>query len=193
MPRIAEPPKYRDIKKDKWILYRNQLKSDVTKYLGSKLAKKLNVSHIKVPWLKMKAEDIINWPQEVRFVPIRKMNIIEAKKLHKLAKENLLDFTPEFISRFKPSRVTRDQLRLDITQYLEDKLAKKLNVYSIPIPWSKMKAEDIINWPSSVTFKRFHQMNMNDLKRFHKLVKEDLLDFTPEFLFAQAKKRNKLF
>jgi hypothetical protein len=180
------------MKQYEWTLYRNQLKSDVTKYLGAKLAKKLNVSHIKVPWSRMKAEDLINWPQEVRFVPIRKMNIIEIERLHRVVQENLLDFTPEFISQFKPSRgsttpvLTRirdmDQLKSDFTTYLGSKLAKKLNVSSIKVPWFKMKAEDIINWPQEVRFVPIHMMDLLELRRLNKLAKEDLLDFTPEFV-----------
>jgi hypothetical protein len=160
----------------------NGLRSYVAKYLADKLAKKLNISRIQIPWSNMKPADIINWPSGVKFERIAQMDIKVVQKLNELAKEDLLDFTPEFISQFKIMKDSVDKLRADFTKYLADKLARKLNISRIQIPWSKMKPADIINWPPDVKFKRIAQMNANDLKKLHELVKQDLLDFTPEFL-----------
>jgi hypothetical protein len=156
-----------------------ELKPDIIKYLGDKLAKKLNVPSIKVPWSKMKAGDIINWPSEVQFKPISQINANDVKLLHQFAEKDLLDFSPEFI---KSISLKGDKLRSDITKYLSDKLAKKLNVSSIKVPWSKMKAEDIINWPTNVDFRIIIKMSTEELKRLHALVIKDQLDFSPEFL-----------
>jgi hypothetical protein len=164
---------------------RKQLRSDVTKYLAQKLAKKLNVPSITIPWSRMKADDIINWPSDMKFDQIHRIKINEVKRLHKLANENQLDFTTEFLSRMKSGSnwtISRNQLRSDISTYLADKLAKKLNVSRIRLPWSKMKAEDIINWPSDVKFDKPGQMNFYGLEKIHRLSSEDLLDFSPEFL-----------
>ena len=101
MPRFAKRPENHDLKKVKRVHYSNDLRSEVVKYLGDKLAKKLNVPSIKVPWSEMKAEDIINWPQGVEFKTVKKMNNDELKRLHELAKEDQFDFSSKFISRLK--------------------------------------------------------------------------------------------
>jgi hypothetical protein len=168
-------------------LKKNELRSDVTKYLAEKLAKKLNVPSITIPWSQMKAGDIINWPSDVGFKPVYNMSINEVKRLFKLTKDGLLDFTTEFLGRIKFGRVgnwtvSKKQLRSDVSTYLADKLAKKLNVSRIRLPWSKMKAEDIINWPSDVKFEKPGQMNFYGLEKIHRLSSDDLLDFSPEFL-----------
>jgi hypothetical protein len=157
----------------------DELRADLTKYLAEKLAKKLNVSIIQIPWLYMKAGDIINWPPDVKFAPIRNMETMEVKKLNELAKKDLLDFTPEFLSQIKIIKDSGNELRADFTKYLADKLARKLNVSSIRIPWSKMKAGDIINWPQDVKLIPIYNMNMKDIQRLHELVKKDILDFSP--------------
>lgn len=140
---------------------------------------------IKVPWSKMKSENIINWPIDLKFVPIYGMNTNDLKRLYKLAQKDRLDFSPEFLSQFNIiSKEPRylDELRSDLTKYLAEKLAKKMNVPSIKIPWAKMRSEDIINWPSGIKFRPAHKMSTKELKRLHELTKEDLLDFTPDFL-----------
>jgi hypothetical protein len=236
---------------------------------------------IRLSWSKMKPEDIINWPSDVRFIPVQKMKLYELKSLHKLVKEDILEFSPEFL-RLKESQFSkikspkselqdmirdietalcnklnagsnksfsrvpwavlrkgdiinwpkeiplvwlstqskkrlrllhklrekfdfskdfrkalykntsfisdfhkahyRNEVRSDVTKYLRDKLAKKLNVNRIKVPWSEMKAEDIINWPPDMKFKRINVMNKNDLEILQELAKKDLLDFSPEFL-----------
>jgi peptidyl-tRNA hydrolase len=169
-------------KDDKSIYVRNELRADVTKYLADKLAKKLNVSNTLLPWSQMKAEDVINWPSDLKFMPVNKMTLHELKMLHKLVKEDLLDFTPQFLRNFKIISLYGHELRHYVTKYLVDKLAKKFNMSLIRIPWTKMTAEDIINWPSEVQFKPIYQMNTNDTKMLHALAREDLLDFSPTFL-----------
>jgi hypothetical protein len=117
------------------------------------------------------------------------MNIHEMQRLYHLAKEDLFDFSPEFITQLQIVSLYGDKLRSDITKYLADKLAKKLNVPSIRVPWSKMKAEDIINWPSDLEFVPAHQMNTEDLKLLYKLAVRDLLDFSPKFLDRIGRRR----
>jgi hypothetical protein len=73
-------------------------------------------------------------------------------------------------------------LKSDIIKYLADKLAKKLNASSVKIPWSKMKEGDILNWPPGLKFMPISEMNTNELKRLHELIKKDKLDFSSEFL-----------
>jgi hypothetical protein len=158
------------------------LRSVVAKYLGAKLAKKLNVLSIRVPWYNMKVDDIINWPPGIEFKPVRQLNLNVLERLHELAKKDLLDFSPEFISRFKKLTGERDELRSDINIYLRDKLAKKLNVPSITVPWSHMTVSDIINWPQDVEFKPLIKMSINELKSLHKLAKGARIDFSPEFI-----------
>jgi hypothetical protein len=145
----------------------------------------MNVPSITVPWSQMTAGDMMNWPTDVEFRTVQKITIKELKRLHKLAEEDQLDFSPEFINRLRIKSdwsLKRDEVRSDITKYLTDKLAKKLNVASMQVPWSEMKAEDIINWPSDVEFRTVWMMSLDELKRLHKLIKEDQLDFRTNFL-----------
>jgi DNA primase catalytic subunit len=186
MPRIAEHSQHRDFKKARRTPEIDQLRSDIAKHLANKLAKKLNVSSVKVPWSKMKAGDVINWPLDLDFSPISNMSINEVGRLHKLTKDGKLDFTPEFLGWLKFGRLNRannrDQLRSDVANYLANKLAKELNVSSVKVPWSKMKAGDIINWPSDVGIKSVYHMSINEVRRLHKLTKDGKLDFSPKFL-----------
>jgi hypothetical protein len=175
---IFEHPENHDLKTDRWAR-RTQLRSDVTKYLADKLAKEMNVTSMQVPWSKMTEDDIINWPSDVKVRPLYQMETCEVRKLHKLVKEDQLDFTPEFLDSFANHA---KQLRSDIKNYIADKLAKKLNVPSMQVPWSKMTGDDIINWPSDVKVRPLYQMETYEVRKLHNLVKEDQLDFTPEFL-----------
>jgi hypothetical protein len=164
---------------------RNQLRSDVTKYLGAKLAKNFNRPRVQIPWAKLVPGDIINWPSNVEFVRVQKMDTKDLRTLSKLAKEDRLDFSPEFLGRFKISNqqlTNRDKLRSDILKYLADKLARKLNVFSIEVPWSEVKAGDIIGWPSSVKFMPVKNMDTKGLKSLYKLAKKGRLDFSTDFL-----------
>jgi hypothetical protein len=184
MGNISERREILDLKRS---LYRDKLRTYISQYLADKLAKKFNVPIVNVPWLQMKADDIINWPPNLEYRSVYRMDINELERLHKLANENQLDFTTEFLERLKLGPVNkwsrkRNQLRSYVTKYLADKLAKKLNVPRITIPWSKMNAKDMINWPSGVEFIPVSKMKINEVKRLHKLSKEDLLDFAPEFL-----------
>jgi Mor family transcriptional regulator len=162
---------------------KDELRSDVSKYLGDKLAIKLNVPSIKrLPWSEMTAGDIINWPQEVKFQRINFMNKKELKKLYRLAKEDLLDFSPEFLYRSKTKKKGVHKLRSEMTNYLSKKLAQKIGTPRFYLPWSKMTAKDIINWPQEVEFNKFDKIKSKELKRLHELAKQDLLDFSPEFI-----------
>jgi hypothetical protein len=63
------------------------------------------------------------------------------------------------------------------------------------IPWSEMKAEDVIDWPSDVKFRSIRKMTMSDVEKLHELAKEDKLDFSPEFLRGRRNElaKGKLF
>jgi hypothetical protein len=167
----------------------DQLRLDMTRYLHTKLAKKLNAPNITIPWSKMKAQDIINWPPDVEFLSVYHLKINELKKLHELAKKDLLDFAPEFLGRVNKRTSYNYKLRSDITKYLADKLPKKFNWSSNIVPWSRMNVKDMINWPPDVEFIPISKMNTKDIKRLHKLTKDGLLDFSPEFLGRFKKRR----
>jgi hypothetical protein len=73
----------------------------VAKYLADKLAKKLNRSQIAVPWTQMKVGDIINWPSDVNFASVFLLNTNDVTKLHNLVRKDKLDFSPEFLIKYK--------------------------------------------------------------------------------------------
>jgi hypothetical protein len=76
-----------------------------------------------------------------------------------------------------------DQKKSVVSKYLRNKLAQKLNLADITVlPWYIMKAGDILNWPSGVKFTSVYLMNPNEVNVLHKLVTEDRLHFSPEFL-----------
>jgi hypothetical protein len=183
-------PEFLRIYSSKRAGYMNSYQLEISKYLRDKLAKKLNISGIKVPWSRIKAGDIVNWPSDVKFIPIIQMSTKEVNSLYALVKEDKLDFSPKFISQFNNINRDGDKLRSDITKYLGAKLAKNLNVSSIRVPWSKIKADDIINWPSDMEFKPVYQINLHGIERLHLLAERDLLDFAPEFI-SQFKNINR--
>jgi hypothetical protein len=156
------------------------VKSNLSKYLVTKLSRKLNRPINNIRWSIIKAGDILNWPQDIKLGNIRSMKLDEVERLYQLAKEDLLDFSPQLISRLKRPHIY--ELRSSITKYLATKLARKLHVSSITIRWSEVKAEDIINWPPDIEFKRIYEMGPTNLNRLYQLAKEDLLDFSPEFM-----------
>jgi hypothetical protein len=86
-------------------VHRYQLREAVEKYLSLKLAKNLNVASIKVPWSKMKEQDIINWPSDLKFKPIFMMDRKDLTRLYILAGEGLLDFSPEFLRRHRANQL----------------------------------------------------------------------------------------
>jgi hypothetical protein len=162
-----------------------QLKLEVMKYLRVKLASKLNKPSIKIPWSQMKAGDIINWPPTVNFTSVIQISANDIKKIHKLVKEDQLDFSPEFLRRIQatPSNANRKILKSIVAQSLKDKLASQLNNRSIKdLPWSQIKAGDIINWPADVEIMSVWLMYPDEVKRVHQLLIEDQLHFSPEFL-----------
>jgi hypothetical protein len=185
MPSLAKQPE-KKFKKPRQMKHREKLRLDVTKYLTKKLAQKLNLPSIQqLPWKKMLAGDIVNWPPEVEFEKFDRMNTEELRKIHELVQEDKLDFSQEFISRLKIKRKgtgKRVVLKSDVTKYLAKKLAKKLNVESIKVPWSQMTAGDIINWPPEVELKRFDKISSDHQRKIHELAKEDKLDFSQEFI-----------
>jgi len=184
---ISEHPEDHDFKKARKPHTREELRAYVTKYLVERLAKKLNVSSItSMPWSKMKVGDILNWPSDVEVKAVYELNTNELQRLHTLVKEDLLDFSPQCISRLRsPSALSGEELKSFksyVTKYLKDKLANRLNVFSIKVPWSQLKAGDILNWPTSVEFKVVDKMNKEQVKRLYSLAKQGDLDFSPAFI-----------
>jgi hypothetical protein len=181
MPRIVEGPQYRDTKTP----LRNGLTALIGRYLADKLAKRIKWSSAYLPWSEMKAEDIANWPSDVAFLPIYQMHVTDLKKVYKLVQEDLLDFSPEFLSRLQFKRriiSERSELRSVVVKYLRDKLAKKLNMLRIRLPVSEIKVGHIVNWPPDVKFIPLYKMDLKGIKRLHELAEQDLLDFSPDFL-----------
>jgi hypothetical protein len=156
-----------------------ELKSAVNKYLTDKLAAKSNIPTITLPWSEMKVEYIPNWPSDMKFKPVSMLNTKEVRRLYSLAKQDDLDFSPEFIKRFSSRNPEVHELKTAVTKYLTYKLARKLKVSGIRIPWSDIKAGDIINWPSDVKLMSSSLMNSEEVKSLYSLAKKDLLDFSP--------------
>jgi hypothetical protein len=153
--------------------------------IADKLANKLNVPSFKLPWSEMTAKDIINWPSEVEFIPISKMKMVEVKILHKLAKADRLDFSPEFINQFKESKGPESkETNLGLIKEIETALCNQLNAGTNKnfrrVPWTILQKEDIINWPEGIPFVRLSQHTLHRLKLLHKLRK--VIFFRKEFL-----------
>jgi hypothetical protein len=163
---------------------RDQLKSEIVKYLRDKLSSKLNVPRIRLPWSEMKAGDILNWPPDVELRIVDKLKLEELEKVHKLAKGNQLDFSPEFInSKKNAAKITRtDQLKLELTKYLRQKLEEKFHEPIRKISWNEMKVGDILNWPPDVKFRKISKLRLEELEHLHQLAKVGKLDFSPEFI-----------
>jgi hypothetical protein len=174
-----------DLKEDKRTNPRDQLRSFVAKYLGDKLAKRLKISMTYLPWSEIKAEDIINWPPDVEFGKVNKMNTNDVKKIYALAKDDQLDFSPGLISRLgKRPRKSRTPEYQVMVKDIQTALCNKLNAgterYFRRVPWAMLKKEDIINWPEGIPLIRLSQHTMNRLKLLHKLRNE--IFFSEEFL-----------
>lgn len=174
-------------KTKKRTLFRNGLRSNITKYLGDKLSKKLNRTKITIPWSEMTAEDVINWPPDVEFVPLFRMNMHGLERLHELAKKDVLDFSPKFLSLkerqlVKSRSATPESLKMirEIETVLCDKLNSGTNKTFRRVPWNIIKKQDIINWPDGVPFYRLSQHSKKHLILLHKL--RQVIFFNVEFL-----------
>jgi hypothetical protein len=185
IPRITEQQENYDPKRVKLAHYSNELKSEVAKYLGDKLAKKINVPSIKVPWSKMKEGDIINWPSDVKFAPISKLKVYEVERLSELAKEDKLDFSLEFL-KLKRAQFSNYTLWTPefLVQEIETTLCEKLNSGTNKtfrqVPWSILKKDDMINWPQEIPLKRLPEQWKKHLSLLYRL-KEEIF-FSKEFL-----------
>jgi len=135
----------------------------------------------------MTADDVINWPPDVEFIPLFKMNLYGLKRLHELAKEDLLDFSPKFIrlkerplSKSKSATPEFLKIRRDIETVLCDKLYSGTNKTFRRVPWNILKKENMINWPEGVPFSRLSQHSKKHLMLIHKL--REVIFFREEFL-----------
>jgi hypothetical protein len=125
----------------------------------------------------MGSEDIINWPSDVRFVPVYKMNTDEVKRIYALAKDDQLDFSPGLISRLRKhlakSKLSRSEKNQNIIRDIEVALCNQLNAKTNKkfkkIPWTMLKKEDIINWPEGIPLIRLSQHTLPRLNLLHKL------------------------
>jgi hypothetical protein len=163
----------------------DQTRLALIKSLRDKLASKLNKPSIKIPWSQMEAGDIINWPPTVDLTKPIKLNKNELKTIHELAMKDQLDFSAEFLRRIQRTRSIANLKKLQhiVGHSLKDKLAIHLTDPSIrEVPWSQMKAGNIINWPADVKLMSVWQMNAEEVKRVHQLLIQDQLHFSSEFL-----------
>lgn len=80
------------------------LRSNLARHLGEKLASRLNVDSAYIPWISMKASDIISWPPEVPFAPPARISINGLKLLNNLIKEDKLDFSNNFLVRLSSDK-----------------------------------------------------------------------------------------
>jgi hypothetical protein len=135
----------------------------------------------------MKAEEILNWPLEVKFGSTRTMNIFELARLHELAEEDLLDFSDEFL-RFRELQLVKSKAATPESQKIikdiEKALCNKLNAGTNKnfrwVPWSILKKADVINWPERIPFIRLSRHKKEDLKLLHKL--REAISFSNVFL-----------
>jgi hypothetical protein len=191
MGHISEHLEDHDFKKEKsahYRDYRDEVRSYILKYLVDKLSRKLNVPSTTIPWSEMGAEDIINWPSEVRFMPVYKMSKTEFDKLYALAKDDQLDFSPGLISRLREhlakSKLSRSKKNQNIIRDIEVALCNQLNARTNKkfkkVPWTMLKKEDIINWPKEIPVVRLSQHRLKRLKLLHEL--RDEIFFSEEFI-----------
>jgi hypothetical protein len=135
----------------------------------------------------MGAEDIINWPSDVRFVPVYKMNTDEVKRIYELVKDDQLDFSPglisglrEHLAKSKLSRSINENIIRDIEVALCNQLNARTNKKFKKVPWTMLKKEDIINWPKKIPVVRLSQHRRERLNLLHKLRYE--FSFREEFI-----------
>jgi hypothetical protein len=62
-----------------------------------------DIRHIRIPWAKIKENDIINWPKNVKIGPLSRLPINGLLTLNELAKKDELNFSSEFIDFIRES------------------------------------------------------------------------------------------
>jgi hypothetical protein len=177
----------RDFKKDKPTNHRDELRAYIVKYLVDKLAKRLKIPITYLPWSKIKVEDVYNWPPDMEFRTISKMNTNEVKKIYALAKEDQLDFSPRLIGKLREhlakSRFAMPEVQKmisDIEAALCNELNAETNRKFRKIPWAILNKDDIINWPEGVPFNKIFKQGFLNLKLLHRLRHEFF--FSEKFL-----------
>ena len=97
---------FKDRNGNSWSNGRDELRSKLAIYLGNKLASRLEVAdirHIRIPWGKLKENDIINWPKNVKIGPLSSLPINGLLALNELAKKDELNFSSEFLDFIRES------------------------------------------------------------------------------------------
>jgi hypothetical protein len=62
-----------------------------------------DIHHIRIPWAKIKKNDIINWPKNFKIGPLFSISINGLLALNELAKKDELNFSSEFLDFIRES------------------------------------------------------------------------------------------
>jgi hypothetical protein len=110
------------------------------------------------------------------------MREIDLKKLHELVKQDLLDFTPEFLKwiQIKSTKFEFQEIIRDIQTAICNKLNFETNQKFKEIPWNIISRKDIINWPEGIPLVGLSDQRWKHLRLLHKL--RDVIFFSKEFL-----------
>ena len=87
-------------------LLRDELRSKLAIYFGNKLASRLeeaDIRRIRIPWGKIKENDIINWPKNFKIGPLSSLPMNGLLALNELAKKDELNFSSEFLDLIRES------------------------------------------------------------------------------------------
>ena len=88
---------------------RDKLISKLAFYFQNKLASRLEVAdirRIRIPWGKIKENDIINWPKNFNIGTLSRLPVNGLLALNELAKKDELNFSSEFLNFIRESRKT---------------------------------------------------------------------------------------
>jgi hypothetical protein len=149
-----------------------------------------------VPWKFLKPGDLVNWPQDVQYMRIYKLN---AQDLHKVYKNlHSIHFSHDALlrlahfgnkvnsptsSKAAPSDKNADEWGMKrnwISKVLNGKLKEQTNRKSIKVPWSSLVSKDIVGWPENVRLQRPWYIPTKDIQ--HVIDNLPQLEFSEKFI-----------
>jgi hypothetical protein len=165
----------------------NQIQNDLVKKLNKGVFPEQ--AYNKIPWNKLKRDDLINWPKDV---PLERITKQGKKSLEKI-NSNLerIDFSKDFLDRSRLSRTSfmnaeLKDIREEISINLLIKLNEGLKTNFQVIPWGYIKRKDLVNWPDDVPVKKIFWLGKNHLQSLYESL--DSINFTQDFFDSWASK-----
>ena len=131
--------------------------------LCSYLAEEVNHHIHQMPWNKINNQGLINWPNHIKVQDIERIDVRDLDSI--LENLDRIRFSPKFIEIIKYGlSMDYDAKRGYIFKHFQS-LMHKLGMQSFRVPWHKIKAEYLDEWPENIPIKMLKLYKREELDR----------------------------